>query len=108
MVCRKCERWNLTPLEERWEAVEECEILFEKTRVRAQTENVGLAKLPDGTTLVRIGDPQRLEFAAWRYGDQFGRRRKKAFIIGGVAMVGIAGVAIGGIAAGVISGGLLG
>lgn len=108
VVCRKCERWNLTPLEERWEAVEECEILFEKTRVRAQTENVGLAKLPDGTTLVRIGDPQRLEFAAWRYGDQFGRRRKKAFIIGGVAMVGIAGVAIGGIAAGVISGGLLG
>ena len=22
VVCRKCERWNLTPLEERWEAVE--------------------------------------------------------------------------------------
>lgn len=25
VVCRKCERWNLTPLEERWEAIEECE-----------------------------------------------------------------------------------
>ncbi|HMH86422.1 MAG TPA: hypothetical protein VK529_10795, partial [Gemmatimonadaceae bacterium] len=25
VVCRKCERWNLTPVEERWEAIEECE-----------------------------------------------------------------------------------
>jgi len=24
-VCMKCQRWNLTPLEERWEAVEDCE-----------------------------------------------------------------------------------
>ena len=108
VVCIKCGRWNLTPLEERWEAVEECEILFERTRVRSQTENVGLARLPDGTTLVRIGDPRRLEFAAWRYGDQFGRRRKKAFVIGGIAAVGILGVAIGGVAVGAISGGLAG
>ena len=108
VVCRKCERWNLTPIEERWEAVEECEILFERTRVRAQTENVGLARLPDGTTLVRIGDPMRREFAAWRYGDQFGRRRKKAFLIGGAVAVGIGAVAWGGLAAGVISGTFLG
>ena len=27
VVCRKCERWNLTPLEERWEAVDEDERL---------------------------------------------------------------------------------
>jgi hypothetical protein len=25
VVCSHCGRWNLTPLEERWEAVEECE-----------------------------------------------------------------------------------
>ncbi len=108
VVCIKCGRWNLTPLEERWEAVEECEILFEGTRLRAQTENVGLARLPDGTTLVRIGDPRRLEFAAWRYGDQFGRRRKKAFLIGGMAAVGIVGVVLGGVAVGAVSGGLAG
>ena len=30
VVCRKCERWNLTPLEERWEAVETCERLFRR------------------------------------------------------------------------------
>ena len=25
VVCRHCTRWNLTPLEERWEAIEEAE-----------------------------------------------------------------------------------
>jgi hypothetical protein len=24
VVCRACDRWNLTPLEERWEAIEQC------------------------------------------------------------------------------------
>ena len=78
MVCRKCERWNLSPLEERWEAVEMCERLFRDTKLRVSTENVGLAKHPEGLELVRIGQPMRPEFAAWRYGDQFGRRRKRA------------------------------
>ena len=46
------------------------------------TENVGLAKHPEGLELVRIGRPWRPEFAAWRYGDQFGRRLKRAIIYG--------------------------
>ena len=41
VVCRKCQRWNLTPLEERWEAVEDCERLFRETPMRASTENIG-------------------------------------------------------------------
>ena len=40
VVCRKCGRWNLTPLEERWEAVEDCERIFRETRTRASTENI--------------------------------------------------------------------
>ena len=48
VVCRKCERWNLTPLEERWEAFEECERLFRDTRLRVSTDNVGLARLKEG------------------------------------------------------------
>jgi len=40
VVCRKCERWNLSPLEERWEAVEDCERIFRGTRVRVSTENI--------------------------------------------------------------------
>ena len=77
VVCRKCERWNLTPLEERWEAVEDCERLYRGTRIRASTENIGLARHPEGLELVRIGKPPRGEFAAWRYGDQFGRRMRR-------------------------------
>ena len=80
VVCRKCEHWNLSPVEERWEAVEMCERLFRDTRVRVSTENVGLAKHPESLKLVRIGRPMRPEFAAWRYGDQFGRRRKRALL----------------------------
>jgi hypothetical protein len=81
VVCRKCERWNLTPVEERWEAIEECERGFRATKLRVSTEHVGLARLSEGTELVRIGAPQRPEFAAWRYGDQFGRRRKKQIVM---------------------------
>jgi len=87
-VCRACERWNLTPLEERWEAIEECERLFRDTKLRVSTENIGLARLKDGTTLVRVGHPQRPEMAAWRYGDQFHRRRLKrtAVVVAGAAV----------------------
>lgn len=107
VVCRRCERWNLTPLEERWEAVETCERIFRETRVRVSSENVGLARHPEGLELVRIGEPLRQEFAAWRYGDQFGRRRRKALLygIGGAAVIGT--VVAGGIATGVLSGALL-
>jgi hypothetical protein len=84
VVCRKCTRWNLTPVEERWEAIEECERAYSNTRMRVATENVGLARLAGGLELVRIGAPQRPEFAAWRYGDDFGRRRRRYIALSGV------------------------
>ncbi len=82
VVCRRCERWNLSPLEERWEAIDQCERLFEKARKRVATDNIGMARLDGGLDLVRIGTPLRGEFAAWRYGDQFGRRRQRALVAG--------------------------
>ena len=105
VVCRKCERWNLSPLEERWEAIEECERRFRDTRLRVSTDNVGLARLPDGLELVRIGRPQRPELAAWRYGDQFGRRRRRNLIRAGVGLGAVGVVVAGGVAAGVGIGG---
>ena len=95
VVCRACERWNLTPLDERWEAIEECERLFRDTRLRVSTEHIGLARVREGLELVRIGEPQRPEFAAWRYGDQFGRRRRQRILRAGLG-VGAAGAVIGG------------
>ncbi|MET0395351.1 MAG: hypothetical protein ABW277_00860 [Longimicrobiaceae bacterium] len=97
-VCRACGRWNLSPLEERWEAVEACERAFRGTRVRVSTENVGLARLAEGTELVRIGRPLRPEFAAWRYGDQFGARARKAWM---------RGIAVGGVGAAVVGSALV-
>ena len=108
VVCRGCERWNLTPLEERWEAVEACAKLFRETRMRMSSENIGLARHLEGLELVRIGKPLRPEFAAWRYGDQFGRRRRRSIVrwtaagvglAGGVAVAGAAGGALGALVA---------
>jgi hypothetical protein len=107
VVCLKCERWNLTPLEERWDAIESCERLFRDTYKRVSTENIGLARLSEGLELVRIGEPLRPEFAAWRYGDQFGRRHRQAVIgvaatvamVVGMSAIGLLGTVIGGAAA---------
>ena len=93
VVCPHCERWNLSPIEERWEAIEECERLFRATVIRASTDNIGVAELREGTRLIRIGKPLRPEFAAWRYGDQFGRRRRKALWTGGGAALAAVGLA---------------
>jgi hypothetical protein len=56
-----------------------CERLYRDTRTRLATENIGLARVADGTDLVRIGQPQRPEFAAWRYGDQLLHRRRRLY-----------------------------
>ena len=105
VVCRKCERWNLTPLEERWEAIEECEREFRATKLRVSTEHVGLARLKEGLELVRIGEPQRPEMAAWRYGDQFGRRRRKQIATVAGVTVAAGGVIFFGLTAGLIGAG---
>jgi hypothetical protein len=104
VVCRKCERWNLTPIEERWEAIEECERLFRDTRLRVSTDNIGLARAAEGLELVRIGSPQRPEMAAWRYGDQFGRRRRRHLIWTGAGVAAVGGVIVLGPMVGIFAG----
>jgi hypothetical protein len=89
VICRTCTRWNLSALEERWEAMEECDRLFRETKLRVSTTNIGLARLSEGLELVRIGSPQRPEMAAWRYGEQFGRRWKRSWVLGGASAAGV-------------------
>lgn len=67
VVCPRCARWNLTPLEERWEAIEDAERLFRGTRLRAGSEEIGLARSA-GLELVRVGRAPGAALAAWRYG----------------------------------------
>src|SRR5438132_5544235 len=86
VVCQHCGRWNLSPLEERWEAIEDCERTFRGTFVRVSTGNIGLARLREGLELIRIGEPLRPEFAAWRYGRHFGTRRRRVHYVAGAGI----------------------
>ncbi len=94
VVCEQCGRWNLTPLEERWEAIEECERTFRGTYVRVSTSNIGLARLRDGMELSRVGVPLRPEFAAWRYGRHFSTRRRRTQYIAGAGVAAAAAAAV--------------
>ena len=107
VVCGRCTRWNLTPIEERWEAIERCDSLYAGTPRRASTDNIGLARLPHGLELIRIGEARRPEFAAWRYGRIFARRRRRMWMtVAGVTGAGIAVMAgAGALAATVGAGG---
>jgi hypothetical protein len=92
VVCRLCRRWNLTPMEERWEAIEACERLYRAAPQRRGTGEIGLARHSSGLDLVRIGEPPPLELATWRYGELFRRRRIQSLAVG--ATVGVAGAAV--------------
>src|SRR5262249_20686826 len=85
--------------------IESAEKLFRDARQRVSTDNIGLAKLRDGTTLVRIGEAQRPEFASWRYGDQFGRRRRRQILIAGAGIGALGALVVGGVTVGVGIGG---
>jgi hypothetical protein len=74
VVCPNCARWNLSPLDVRWEAIERMQQLFRDTPLRASTGQIGLAQLADRTELVRIGTPELPEFSAWRYGRELLKR----------------------------------
>ena len=47
VVCSRCAQWNLSPLEERWEAIEEAEQLFRDSRKRVSTDEIGLRTIQD-------------------------------------------------------------
>ena len=97
-VCRSCARWNLSPVEERWEALEQCERLFRDTPRRTTTENIGMARPAEGPVLIRVGRPLRPEFAAWRYAPQLVRRRRNDLLEGGLLAASPLGLLVAGFA----------
>lgn len=104
VVCKSCGHWNLSPIEERWEAIEMCERLYREARIKASTDNIGLTTLREGLDLIRIGKPLRPELSAWRYGPRIVARRKKAalFAAGGFVVSGISTLFAIGVAAGAV------
>jgi hypothetical protein len=85
VVCVRCTRWNLTPLEERWEAIEQCERVFRDTKLRVSTDNIGMARLREGLELIRVGRALRPEIVVWRYGAANQARRRRSLVITAVA-----------------------
>lgn len=95
VVCRRCQRWNLTPFDERYDAIDECERAFGGSRMRLSTDNIGMARLRDGTDLVRVGEALRPEMAAWRFGAQLARRRRNYAIVVSGGVVAALGLTVG-------------
>jgi hypothetical protein len=56
-----------------------------------------LGRVREGTDLIRIGEPLRPEFAAWRYGKFFERRRKVTYVRGGITAILMIGSVVSGI-----------
>ena len=86
VVCGRCGEWNLTPLEDRWEAIQECEQQFATAGARASAGKVGFAR-SNGVELIRLGDALHDEIANWRYGHRFARRRRRVRLLRGVVAV---------------------
>jgi hypothetical protein len=72
--------------------------------LRASTDNIGLARVQEGLELVRIGAALRPEFAAWRYGDQFGRRRRRHLLLTSAGVTAGVGILIAGPIMGLLAG----
>src|SRR3954467_10645396 len=92
VVWTRCGRWNLSPLEARWEAIDECERLFKGTRLRMSTDNIGLAQFRGSFELVRVGPALLPEIASWRYGTRLVRydpeeEQKRGLFIRGAQLI---------------------
>src|SRR2546423_3059577 len=95
VICPRCSRWNLAPLDDRLERIEALARAAGDGRVAAATDQVALIRWR-GYDLVRVGKPRRLELATWRYGERLRARRQEQlkFVVpmtvaaGGVAVAG--------------------
>src|SRR5437867_3766150 len=76
VICPKCSRWNLAPLDDRLERIEGLARAAHEGRVAAATEQVALIRW-QRYEFVRVGKPPRLEFATWRYGERLRARRRE-------------------------------
>ena len=94
IVCLRCGRWTLAPIEERWEAVEELERRTVDgeggTRLISRSDNIELFE-SGAHSVIRVGRTDRLEESWWRYGQQLqrrGRGLKETFVMMGSMLVG--------------------
>ena len=106
VVCSKCSRWNLTPLDDRLERIEAVARAVRDGggRVVAATDHVALIRW-QRYDFVRVGKPLRVELATWRYGERLRTRQRERMKV----VIPLTALAVGlGIVANVAAGGGLG
>jgi len=94
-ICRVCKRWSLSPIRERWEALEELEkAVRDGGKTLSQTDNIALLRIGE-LEVVRVGRANLTEESWWRYGREIVSRkasyRKLTFagtVAAGAAIVG--------------------
>lgn len=86
VICTHCRQWNLLPLEERWEALEEAEQVVATAESRVEGGHIGLARTADGLELLRATGLRDADIANWRYGRRLQRRRSLLWWIAGASM----------------------
>ncbi len=102
VICRHCRRWNLAPIEARWEALEELDrVTHDSARLLAQTENIAMYDWGE-LELVRVGRAQRAEEAWWRYGRELLGRREQFKKIGFIGTAAVGAAILGGWTTGAI------
>ncbi|MEZ4415767.1 MAG: hypothetical protein R3E10_08425 [Gemmatimonadota bacterium] len=116
VVCQRCGRWNLVPLEQRWEAIQRCKQLHTEWPMVSQGPSLSVARGTDGFEVIRVGDEDPEALLRRRLQDRLHRRaqlelpavvtwpRRRRWILGAstaVASVGLmgAGIAAGGLLA---------
>ena len=68
-VCPSCRRWNVVPMEDRWEAMESFEReARDRGRTVLRTEHLDLVQAEE-RQFIRVGRAPRPELAGWRYSD---------------------------------------
>ena len=99
-ICKECKRWSLTPIEERWEALEELEkAVRDRARLLSKTENIALLRAGQ-LEIVRVGRANLAEQSWWRYGAELATRRKNYKTLSTAGAVGAGAAIWGGMAMG--------
>ena len=107
VICQRCGRWNLTPLDTRLDAIGALERMAAQGRVAATTDQVALVRA-GAYDVVRVGKPPRIEMAGWRYGERLkARERERLKVIIPVTAVAIGATVALNVAAGGSIGGFL-
>ena len=93
VICQRCNRWNLTPFDERLDTIAALDRMAASGRVAATSDQVALIRAGP-YDVVRVGKPPRVEMATWRYGERIkAREREKAKVVVPIAIA-VVGVSI--------------